>query len=130
MVPASAQEVAVVDDDAAILDSFQFMLELAGFRVAIYSSAIAYLARGGAPPDCLILDQYMPVMTGLELVAKLRAEGVDTPVLLITSAPSASIVTRAREIGVERVLEKPPTEEDLIGFVIGTTQIRAAPHPN
>lgn len=111
------REVAVVDDDAAVLDSFRFMLELAGFPVATYPSAIAYLEQSARSPRCMILDQHMPMMTGLELTAKLRAEGSDVPILLITSSPSPAIVSKAAEIGVKRVLEKPPTEDDLINFV-------------
>ncbi len=110
-------EVAVVDDDTAVLESFRFMLELAGYQVATYSSAMAYLECRSAPPRCLILDQHMPVMTGLELTARLRAEGVKAPVLLITSSPSPAIIARAAEIGIERVLEKPPVEDELIRFV-------------
>ncbi|MBU6498470.1 MAG: response regulator [Rhodospirillales bacterium] len=111
------REVAVVDDDTAVLDSFRFVLEMAGFTVATYSSAQDYLARDGDTPRCLILDQHMPVMTGLELTARLRARGNLVPILLITSAPSPSIVAQAAEIGIERVLEKPPNEQELIGFV-------------
>ena len=111
------REVAVVDDDAAVLESFRFMLEVAGYPVATYASAIEYLACKPPPPRCLILDQHMPLMTGLELTAKLRSQGIDAPVLLITSFPSPAIIARAAEIGIVRVLEKPPVEDDLIGFV-------------
>jgi len=81
-------DVAVVDDDVAVLDSFKFMLEMAGFVVATYPSAIAYLQHQGMDPRCLILDQHMPEMTGLELTTRLRADGVTIPVLLVTSASS------------------------------------------
>lgn len=118
MIKDQSQEVAIVDDDAAVLDSFQFMLELAGFEVSTYSSASAYLKRDGTHPRCLILDQHMPLMTGLELAAKLRTAGIQVPVMLITAAPSPALVARAAEIGVEHVLEKPPAEQDLINFVI------------
>jgi two-component system response regulator FixJ len=113
-------EVAVVDDDAAVLDSFRFMLEVAGFRVSTYLSALDFLARTDLDPGCLILDQHMPAMTGLELAARLRDSGAAVPVLLITAAPSPSIVARAAEIGVVRVLEKPPAYHELIGFVTGS----------
>ena len=53
----------------------------------------------------------------LELTAKLRAEGSDVPILLVTGAPSATIVSEAARLGVEKVLEKPPSEDDLIDFV-------------
>jgi two-component system, LuxR family, response regulator FixJ len=117
MVEVPSREIAVVDDDAAVLDSFRFMLELAGFRVATYPSARAFLESGRIRPRCLILDQYMPLMTGLELTARLRADKIDIPVMLITSAPSPAIATRATALGIERVLEKPPSEDDLIRFI-------------
>lgn len=113
-------EIAVVDDDVAVLDSSRFMLELAGFKVATYPSALAFLADGDADPRCIILDHFMPSMTGLELTTRLRAHGDDVPVLLITSAPNPTIVAEAKRIGV-RVLEKPPNESELIQFVTETT---------
>lgn len=112
-----SQIVAIVDDDAAVLESFQFLLETAGFPVAAYPSAHAYLEAGGARPRCLIVDQHMPAMTGLELAARLRADGVDVPVMLVTSAPSPAIVARAREIGVFGVLAKPLPEDEVIAFI-------------
>lgn len=115
----SSRIVAVVDDDAAVRESFRFMLELAGFQVATFASAPAFLAHDASRPHCLILDQHMPLMTGLELIARLRADGIDLPVLLITSAPSPAIIARAAEIGVVQVLAKPPTEDELISFVVG-----------
>ena len=112
-------EVAVVDDDPAVLESFRFILELAGYEVSTYPSAMAYLAARGTAPRCLILDQHMPMMTGLELAKALRINGSQIPVLLITAAPSTAIADRAIEIGIVCVLEKPPAEDDLIRFVSG-----------
>ncbi len=109
--------VAIVDDDAAVLASFRFMLELAGFQVVTYLSAEEFLQRNANSPRCLILDQHMPKMTGLELVARLRADGIAVPAMLITSSPSPAMVARAAQIGVERVMAKPPTEDELISFV-------------
>lgn len=118
MIENGSSSVAVVDDDAAVLESLRFLLELAGFQVATYSSAIDYLERSDISPRCIILDHHMPKMTGLELTARLRADGNQVPILLITSFPSPAIVARAAEIGIARVLDKPPTEDDLINFVV------------
>jgi two-component system response regulator FixJ len=109
--------VAVVDDDPAVLDSLKFLLELAGYSVATYDSAIAFLEDRTARPACLILDHHMPRMTGLELAARLRGEGTGIPVLLITGSPSPAIVARAAQLGIEKVIDKPPTEDDLLRFV-------------
>jgi FixJ family two-component response regulator len=108
--------VAVVDDDAAVLNSFRFVLELVGYPVATYPSAIAHLERRPGIPRCLILDQRMPRMIGLELTARLRADGIDAPVLLISSSLTPAMIARAAEVGIERILEKPPVEADLISF--------------
>jgi two-component system, LuxR family, response regulator FixJ len=62
----------------------------------------------------------MPEMTGLELAERLRADGSSIPILLITGSPSPTIIARAAELGIHRVIEKPPTEEDLLDFINAT----------
>jgi two-component system response regulator FixJ len=117
MTRDSAGVVAVVDDDHAVLDSLKFLLEVVGHKVATYLSAQAFLDDDVVAPACLIIDHHMPSMTGLELAQKLRDDKIHIPILLITGAPSPAIVLRAAQLGVERVLEKPPDEDDLLQFV-------------
>lgn len=117
MTETQARVVAIVDDDSAVLDSLKFLLEVVGYRVATYASAQTYLSDGAISPACLILDQHMPGMTGLDLVQRLRDDGASIPVLLITGSPSPAIVARAAQLGIEKVLEKPPEEDDLLSFV-------------
>jgi two-component system response regulator FixJ len=109
--------VALVDDDPAVLDSLKFLLEVVGYPVAVYASAEAFFADLARGPACLIIDQHMPRMTGLELAQKLRDDGDDVPILLITGSPSPAIVARAARLGIVNVLEKPPEEADLLAFV-------------
>jgi FixJ family two-component response regulator len=117
--------VAIIDDDAAVLDSLKLLLELAGHKVACYGSAAQLLGDHATQIGCLIIDQHMPQMTGLELAAHLRDKGTDLPVLLITGSPTPSIIARAAELGIERVLEKPLTERDLMSFVNGAANLQA-----
>jgi two-component system response regulator FixJ len=109
--------VAIVDDDSAVLDSLKFLLEVVGYPVATYASAREYLSDGATEHACMIVDQHMPGMTGLELVQRLRDEGASVPVLLITGSSSSAIIARAARLGVQKVLEKPPEEDDLLTFV-------------
>jgi two-component system response regulator FixJ len=109
--------VAIVDDDPAVLDSLKFLLEVVGYTVATYESATAFLEQGAELPACMIVDQHMPRMTGLELAQTIRDKEMNIPVMLITGSPSPAIVARAAEVGVVKVLEKPPDEEDLLQFV-------------
>jgi CheY-like chemotaxis protein len=66
---------------------------------------------------CLILDHHMPEMTGLELAAQLRANGSAIPILLVTGSTSPAILARAAELRIDRVLEKPLSDGDLIDFI-------------
>ena len=99
--------VAVVDDDEAVRDSTRFLLEVEGYSVATFASAIEFLKAEVGRFLCLLLDQHMPQMTGLELVEQLRSNGIAIPTMLMTGLPSRAIVARADALGIERVLEKP-----------------------
>ena len=59
----------------------------------------------------------MPELTGLQLVARLRGDGVGLPVALITGSPSADVLRLARELSVARVLEKPLDDDQLLDFI-------------
>ena len=117
IVKADHRTVAIVDDDAAVRDSLRFLLEVIGHPVQTFASAAEFLKAEEHHLACLILDHHMPEMTGLELAERLRADGSDIPILLITGSPSSAIVARAAELGINRVLEKPPNDEDLLDFI-------------
>jgi two-component system, LuxR family, response regulator FixJ len=99
--------VAVVDDDPAVCGSLKFSLELEGFQVRVFRSAADFLQSGeiGAC-DCLVIDQRMPGMTGMDLIAQLRDRAVVTPAILIISHPNAVLSARAKRAGVP-IVEKP-----------------------
>ena len=111
--------VVIVDDDAAVRDSLRFLLEVVGHRVETFASAAEFLKAERHDPACLILDHHMPAMTGLELAEQLRADGSDIPILLITGSPSPVTAARAAELNINRVLEKPLTDDDLLDFITG-----------
>lgn len=112
------QIVAIIDDDDAVRDSLQFLLEVAGFWVATYYSANQFLAEGNPGQlRCLVVDQHMPEVTGLQFVSQLRTRGDDLPIALITGSPSADLIRRAGELGVSKVLEKPLADDVLLDFV-------------
>jgi two-component system, LuxR family, response regulator FixJ len=118
MAVLEQRKVAVVDDDASVRDSLRFLLEVIGHPVETFDSAAEFLKADLRLIVCLILDHHMPEMTGLELAERMRADGSGIPILLITGSPSPAIAARAAEFGI-RVLEKPPTEEDLLDFIDG-----------
>ena len=80
--------IAVVDDDQRILESLGALLESADYAARAFTSAKELLESGClAESDCLISDIDMPVMDGLQLLQKVRAERPELPIILITGLP-------------------------------------------
>jgi two-component system, LuxR family, response regulator FixJ len=99
--------VAIVDDDPAVCGSLKFALELEGFVVRLYGNATEFLdADDSQSCDCLVVDQRMPGLSGMELIAKLRALEVRTPAILLISQPNAAVAARAAKAAVP-IVEKP-----------------------
>ncbi len=110
--------VIVVDDDEAVRESLRFLLDIAGYEVAAFDSAQAYLERiDPQAATCMVLDQHMPNTTGLELLAVLRESGAGLPTALITGSPSPDLVRQATALGAAQVLEKPLADDALLRFV-------------
>jgi two-component system, LuxR family, response regulator FixJ len=106
--------IAVVDDDPAVCNSLKFSLELEGFAVHVYRSGAEFLAAGAFPDcKCFIIDQRMPGMSGMEVIAELRQRKVSTPAILIISQPNRVLSARAAEAHVP-IVEKPLLNNALV----------------
>jgi two-component system, LuxR family, response regulator FixJ len=105
--------IAVVDDDLAVCNSLKFSLELEGFAVRAYRSGAEFLGAGNFHDcSCFIIDQRMPGMSGMELIAELRKRKVSTPAILIISQPNRILSARAAEAHVP-IVEKPLLNDTL-----------------
>ncbi len=99
--------VVIVDDDPAVCGSLKFALELEGFTVRAYANATELLRDGDLGAcDCFVIDQRMPVMSGMELIGKLRDRDVLTPAILLISDPNPALSARAIAAGIP-IVEKP-----------------------
>ena len=108
----------VIDDDAAVRDSVQLLVEGSGIEVHSYASGEAFL-REAAPDDdsCLIIDVDMPGIDGLELLGQLRANGINTPAIVITGAGiTRSLVSATRRFDAI-FSEKPFSPMELLSSV-------------
>jgi two-component system, LuxR family, response regulator FixJ len=98
--------VIVVDDDPAVRNSLKFSLETEGLTVRCYATGDELLSADLTSCNCLVVDQKMPGMSGLDLIAKLRERRFSAPAILITSHPSLSLRQRAEKADVP-IVEKP-----------------------
>jgi FixJ family two-component response regulator len=99
--------VIVVDDDPAVCESLKFAFEIEGFAVRTYAKGADLLgATDLADCTCFIIDQKLPGMSGLELVATMRRRHVNAPAILITTHPTIILRERAAMAGIP-IVEKP-----------------------
>jgi two-component system response regulator FixJ len=110
--------VHVIDDDEAVRESLEFLLRSAQIDVQSYDSAVAFLA---ALPTitfgCIITDVRMPEVSGLDLLQRLREQGVDMPVIVVTGHGDVPLAVQAMKMGAIDFLEKPFDDDLLIGSV-------------
>ena len=116
MSKAPERKVAIVFGDRGIRKSLRRLLDVMGYLAETFDSATAFLNAGMQNVFCLILDNNIPGMTGLELAEMLRNDGADIPILLITDSPSPTISARATELGI-KVFTKPLADYDLESLI-------------
>ena len=110
--------VHVIDDDEALRDSLEFMLDAAGLTARSWESAIPFLAAlPGIEPGCIVTDVRMPDMTGLELVQRLKALVRADPIIVITGHADVPLAVEAMKAGVLDFIEKPFDNQRLLASV-------------
>jgi FixJ family two-component response regulator len=110
--------VYVVDDDEAVRDSVQWLLEGKGYRVRCFDSAESFLSRYDAREvACLLVDIRMGGMTGLELQARLIEIRSPLPIVFITGHGDVPMAVDTMKKGAMDFIQKPFKEADLVRLV-------------
>ena len=110
--------VYVVDDDEAVRDSLQWLLEGKDYRVRCFDSAESFLTRYD-PRElaCLIVDIRMGDMTGLELQDRLLERKSPLPIVFITGHGDVPMAVNTMKKGALDFIQKPFDEQELLGLV-------------
>ena len=100
--------IRVIDDDAEMRESLEFLLSTEGWKVRTYPSAKAFLdADDMMVPGCMLLDIRMPDMCGLELQEVLKKKDYALPILFITAHGAITMAVDAVKKGAFDFLPKP-----------------------
>lgn len=113
----------VVDDDAAMRRSLEYLFDAAGWRVRSFASAHDFLAGyDGHVPGCLVLDVRMPLMSGLGLQQALLERGIGLPVIFLSGHGDLAMAVQAMKAGACDFLEKPCKDQVLLDAVTRAVQ--------
>ena len=109
------RRVIILDDDEAVRDSLEILLDTHGYEVTSFASARAFLESGEVGRGaCLILDLHLPDMSGFDVLRRLEGS---MKVIMITARSDAATLRSAIEAGAMTLLEKPFTDQQLVSTI-------------
>jgi two-component system, OmpR family, response regulator len=121
--------IALAEDDELLGKALRQGLCEAGHDCQWYKNGLAVLdAVRGTPPDAVVLDLMLPDMHGLAVLASLRADGLQTPVLVLTALGSIDERVTGLRAGADDYLVKPFAFAELMARLDAITR-RAGPDP-
>ncbi|MCU7833760.1 MAG: response regulator transcription factor [gamma proteobacterium symbiont of Taylorina sp.] len=110
--------IFIVDDDEQVRSALTLLMQSVGLIVESYSSAQDYLdSFDDSKPGCLILDVRMPGMSGLDLQARLTAEKIHPPIIIITGHGDVPMAVKAVSAGAVDFIEKPFNNQSMLDSV-------------
>ena len=119
--------VFVVDDNAAVREAIQSLLESTGLLVETFESTQEFL-RHKLPdgPQCLVLDVLLPGVNGLDFQKELSSANIRIPIIFITGHGDIPMSVRAMKAGAVEFLTKPFQDEDLLTAIRQALDVDAA----
>src|ERR1700757_159674 len=110
--------VYVIDDDEAMRDSLNFLLDSSGFSVRLFETAQGFLdALPGLAFGCVVSDVRMPGLDGIELLERMKATQSPFPIVIMTGHGDVPLAVEAMKLGAVDFLEKPFEDDRLIGMI-------------
>jgi len=117
-MPRPLRNLAIIDDNPAVLKALARLLRAHAFAVLTFQSGHQFLASLPEPlPDCLILDLQMPGMSGLEIQQGLARKGIRIPTIIITAHDEDGTRERCKSAGAIAYLAKPVPQAALFAAI-------------
>jgi two-component system response regulator FixJ len=110
--------VYVIEDDESVRRAFALLLQSAGFRVQVFSSADEFLeSEIQSDNSCIILDMRMPDISGLGLLKKLATRSIKPHVVAVSAYDDGHTLETAMELGAIAFFRKPVDDQALIDTI-------------
>ncbi len=116
--PSAAPLIFLVDDDSHVRAGIRDFLEAEGHRVEDYETAEAFLhAYRPGQEGCLLVDAYLPGMSGIDLLRGLQERGDGLPTIMITGSSDVPMAVAAMKAGALDFIEKPVARGELFASI-------------
>lgn len=110
--------IYVIDDDEAMRDSLNFLLDSSGFGVTLFENAQSFLdALPGLAFGCVVSDVRMPGIDGIELLKRMKTQHSPFPILIMTGHGDVPLAVEAMKLGALDFLEKPFEDDRLVTMI-------------
>ena len=110
--------VAIVDDDASVRKALSRLLKACAMNSETFGSGQEFLdSLSARRPRCVVVDQHMPEMTGLDLQRHLRRRGIGIPAIIITAHDQPGLREQCSSAGAVAYLLKPLREDELMAAI-------------
>jgi two-component system CheB/CheR fusion protein len=107
----------VIDDDRAIREGMRELLAEVGYSVEVFADGAAFFQTTLPYHGCVLVDAVMPIMSGIEIIEKLRAAGQMIPAIVVTGRGDVGMAVKAMKAGAIDFIEKPANPEGLLAIV-------------
>lgn len=110
--------ILVVEDESKIARFLQLELEHEGYLVDLsYDGRDGYEKGKSKDYDIIILDIMIPLLSGMEVCRRLRQEGIQTPIIMLTAKDDISDKVMGLDIGADDYMTKPFAIEELLARI-------------
>jgi CheY-like chemotaxis protein/two-component sensor histidine kinase len=119
-IPKGTERILFVDDEPALVEIGQQLLQLLGYRVTAKSSsqqALELYLQNPESFDLLVTDYTMPVMTGMQLAEVVLKNKPDLPIILMSGLETTNIEAEAKHLGVRGIINKPIVIKEIAALI-------------
>ena len=105
---ASPIVVAIVDDDDKVRRALRRLVQSLSYHPIGFASGEEFLASlGETTPSCVLMDQHMPSLNGLDVILRMRSEGRHVPVIIVTGFDQPGLRQKCLDAGASEYIVKP-----------------------
>lgn len=111
--------IYIVDDNQAVCQSLEFLFDtFCSLNVIVYNNPLSFLQEFSAEwSGCLLIDLFMPVMNGIDLLRELKSRNNKLPVIIISGHGGKDAIAKCLQAGASQFITKPFQIEKLLEIV-------------